>query len=273
MENNHSLSKFQANSYDAIFFSPHLDDAVLSAGNYIYSLTKAGQKVLIISIFTAADHFPSQAARKFANRCGFSDPKAFFLARKKEDRAAAKLLGADIQHLGYIDAGFRADHLSFATVFSSHLTIGDKTLVKPIATQLKKIIAKKSNTTTKLFFPLGVGLHVDHQLVTQMAGQVWQPTDHQELWFWEDVPYRNNTGATISRLAIVSHLVVGLQPHHIRSPHSFAHQKSLAIKAYASQVESLLTTGGYAPAYDDYVECFWHAESNHRNQTIIKKSL
>lgn len=258
MGNSHLNYQIKEKKYDAIFFSPHLDDAILSAGNAITTLKDQNKTVLIVSIFTSAQAFPSQDARDFTTRCGFTTPKAFFAARKKEDRQAATLLKADIYHLDFTDAGFRADHPNFNTVFSPKLTKSDQALVETVATTLSKVISRSAKPLTKLFFPLGVGWHVDHQIVTLTTQKIWNPKENWQLIFWEDIPYRNVTGATIARQASISEMIRGSQPIHIHSGEKVAKLKQQAVAAYSSQINSLLATGGYTPSYDNQVECFWH---------------
>lgn len=259
MGNQHHHSTSKAVTYDAIFFSPHLDDAILSAGNAIAVRTKAGKKVLIISIFTTATDFPSQDAADFTKRCGFITARSFFQARRKEDLIAAKMVGAETLHLDFTDAGFRADHAGFTSVFSPHLTSGDKHLFELVTGELQKVVSIHAKTNTELFFPVGIGLHVDHQIVTLAAGKITNPTTTQHLYFWEDIPYRNLTGATITRIAGVKRLLKGMQFVQTQAGSKAAAQKQQAIAAYKSQLESLLSTGGYAPSYDTVIEGFWHA--------------
>lgn len=258
MGNSRSYHQKPTKKYDAIFFSPHLDDAILSAGNAITALKQQNKTVLIATVFTSALAFPGQDARVFTTRCGYKTPKAFFAARKKEDIHAATLLAADTLHLDFIDAGFRADHPNFATVFTPELTKNDLKLVELVAKSVNQIITTATKPNTQLFFPLGIGWHVDHQIVTLITKKIWQPQKNWQLIFWEDIPYRNVTGATIARQATISEIILNSQPQHIHSSQKVANLKQQAIAAYSSQVESLLATGGYNPSYDNSIECFWY---------------
>lgn len=121
-----------------------------------------------------------------------------------------RLLGADYQHLDFVDATFRkskiypflskttklAQHAPTLThiypsakkQFSGKVSFQDQDIAKALTQQLKLLTRKKS----KLLFltPLGVGGHVDHILIQRIAKKLAVPTV-----YWEDFPYNVNPHA------------------------------------------------------------------------------
>lgn len=243
--------------YNAIFFSPHLDDAVLSAGNQLLSYAKQGKSALVVTIFTNGSQSNHPAASSFLRQSGFANAKQLFDHRKKEDRAAVQLLGADCLHLPFVDAGFRIDHPQTAQIFKSTLTRSDQQLTTTIQQTLSQILAKHATSDCHLFAPLAVGNHIDHEIIYEVMCRIWNPTNHWRLSFWEDVPYRHRTGDTCTRIAQISTQMYGLRPETIftRSPQP----KQAAVACYSSQISGLLSRGGYCQTFDNQIECYWHA--------------
>lgn len=139
------------NKKNYIFISPHLDDAILSAGALIYELKNKG-RVKIITVFTKGDDF--------------------FLRRKKEDKNACHYLEIDYLHLDFTDVLWRN---------SSNL-IEEKNLEKTIINRLKKSI--KNNKDTIIFAPLSIGNHIDHILINKVCRD-----NYTNVIYWEDYPY------------------------------------------------------------------------------------
>ena len=81
--------------YDALYLSPHLDDAALSCGGQIVQATRCGARVLIVTVMAGDppvdaenDYIASLHARWELDRDAAAQ-------RRAEDLAACALLGAD----------------------------------------------------------------------------------------------------------------------------------------------------------------------------------
>ena len=83
--------------YDSIYLSPHLDDAALSCGGRISAQRRAGERVLVITVFSGGEHGTGGSGGVFA---AFED----MAARRREDEQAMDVLGADHAWLGYEEA-------------------------------------------------------------------------------------------------------------------------------------------------------------------------
>lgn len=185
-----------------VIISPHLDDAVLSCGGVIHHRVKAGDSVLVITIFTgdAATHGVPEPLSPFAllqHTYWGSHPRPMTL-RRAEDAAALSLLGAEWYHLGYLDAVYRrgADDAWLyddLDVLFGQLKADDPMdpSGKGLGTQLAGFVPRTEPVI--VYAPLAVGRHVDHQIVhaaaCHLVGRGYR------VGFYEDYPYADRPGA------------------------------------------------------------------------------
>lgn len=160
--------------YNVLFISPHLDDAVLSCGARIAALTAKGKRVLIVTVFTEAGALATEEKRER------------YSSRRKHDKEAAGCLGAEVIHLGYTDAPFRnAAYHNFSTLLFHHtLPVQERELVTSIAARLEVLIA--SCCPESVWFPLGVGGHIDHHIVYESS---WLLPSNSVTGYYEELPY------------------------------------------------------------------------------------
>ena len=83
--------------YRHIYFSPHLDDAVLSCGGRIARQTSAGLPILVVTVFAGSGRGATRAPRALA-------PFQDIAARRREDRRALAVVAADHVWLDFPDA-------------------------------------------------------------------------------------------------------------------------------------------------------------------------
>lgn len=232
--------------YDAIYLSPHLDDAALSCGGQIAGQTAAGISVLIVTI-TAGDPPPeplSEFAQLLHQRW---DAAADAVAiRRAEDAAACAILGADYVHWDYYDCIYRRDGLgnviypTWNDVIGS-LSAADLPLIDRLAAHMAQL-----PSATHVYAPLAVGNHADHQ-VTRAAAEKWLGS---RLRYYEDYPYVAAAGALAAALREGGNwkpVIVPLTPTDLAA-------KYAAIEAYKSQLSTFFQdradlearVGGYA---------------------------
>jgi LmbE family N-acetylglucosaminyl deacetylase len=179
--------------YNAIYLSPHLDDAALSCGGQIFQQPQRGLRVLIVTIM-AGDPAVS-AVSKYAQSLHarwelVADAVA---ARRREDSAASQVLGADTLHWGVPDCIYRYHPETGAPFYVSDPDIfgevhpAEMKLVNELARQLATLPAHD-----QIFVPLTIGHHVDHQL-TRAAAELCFGA--QRLVYYEDYPYAEQPGA------------------------------------------------------------------------------
>jgi len=182
------------------FISPHLDDAILSAGGLIFYLVHKKVEVILITVFTKPSSLPETShAKRYIRQCGFSDSFKFFQVRVKEDDEICNCLGIKKIHLDFIDAAWRkkteANLNWFTNLFPEivHLYplrlckyLGivnkqDKKMMKRIQRKIKSVI---TSSDPIIFCPVGRGNHVDHIITKQVCLDIFK-----RVFFWDDYPY------------------------------------------------------------------------------------
>ena len=167
-----------------IYLSPHLDDAVLSAGGLIYEQTQSGTPVEIWTFM--AGYAPpgdvSPLAELQHRQWAFSSAEETTRARRHEDRAAAAIVGASVVHFDFLDCIYRRG--------VNGEWLYDDIFVPPhpedagLPAQIAETISAHLQPDDVLVCQLGVGSHVDHVLVRQGAELLGYP-----LRYDIDVPY------------------------------------------------------------------------------------
>lgn len=185
-----------------IFLSPHYDDIALSAGATVRRLADLGRQPETLIVF-GSEPDPAAPLSEFAagmhEGWGLASREVIARRRAEEDHAAAAI-GASVRLLPFHDAIYRGHaYLSDDDLFSVPAQ-SDQSLPDQIVASLE--LPATPNDTIRFYAPLGVGRHVDHQLVftaaRQLAAAGW------DVWLYEDIPYALREGARDARVAEVS---------------------------------------------------------------------
>jgi LmbE family N-acetylglucosaminyl deacetylase len=248
----------------AIFVAPHLDDVALSCGGTVACHASGGQQPLIVTIAAGApDRVDGEAGHA-----------GYVAGRRREDAAAASILGASTRWFEYLDAVYRGYG---ASVFGGRRQEHD--LADRISRDLEEVW--RDTRSVSVFLPLGIGNHVDHQLCASLHERLRR--SGATVWHYEDVPYVLRWAATESwintmelaplREAIRPYLeqrlaMMGLVPCVVEiTPHMT--RRLAAVECYTSQIVGMFPRHdhralirGYAarlmPTQDDaYGERFW----------------
>ncbi|HVO43270.1 MAG TPA: PIG-L family deacetylase [Aggregatilineales bacterium] len=181
-----------------LFLSPHFDDAALACGAQISTLTRKGERVMIYTVMAGdppVNFKHTQFTRQHHERWALGENPAE--GRQIEDRQAAQLLGAEVQFGPYPDAIYRIDPQGGGALYSNDAALmGIVNQADPVK-QVKRaaviqallnLLGVKSGNDV-IHAPLGVGRHVDHQIVRDMglAMAQWRPDNR--VYFYEDYPY------------------------------------------------------------------------------------
>jgi LmbE family N-acetylglucosaminyl deacetylase len=167
-----------------IYLSPHLDDAVLSAGGLIYEQAQSGIPVEIWTFMCG--YPPAGALSPFAellhSQWGFASAEETVSLRREEDKAAAAIVGADVVHFDFLDCIYRrganGDWLYLDISVPPHADEAD------LPRQIAETISARLLPDDVLVAQLSVGSHVDHVLTRQAAELLGRP-----LLYDIDVPY------------------------------------------------------------------------------------
>jgi LmbE family N-acetylglucosaminyl deacetylase len=221
--------------YVHLFLSPHLDDAALSCGGMIAGLAAVGQPVLVVNLCSGspAPDLPLSAfAAAMHVRWGLPATEVV-RQRLVEDEIALETLGADSYQLDLLDAIYRLP----AAYTDDERLFGVVAPTDPLAAQLAPALTELCARYPEaiIYAPLGVGHHVDHQIVCVAALELVR--QGMSVAFYEDFPYVATPGALHARLEelggheLFAPVVTAIDPALSR--------KIAAIEAYASQIGML----------------------------------
>jgi LmbE family N-acetylglucosaminyl deacetylase len=180
-----------------IYLSPHLDDAVLSAGGLIYDQVRSGIPVEIWTFMCG--YAPEDAVSPFAamlhQMWGFSSAEETIRVRREEDKQAAAVLGATIKHFDFLDCIYRrgADGEWLYTEVFRDPHPADAALPVQIASEITLHLEPED----VLVCQLSVGSHVDHILVRQGAELLGR-----SLRYDIDIPYIFNKPEEVSQAGL-----------------------------------------------------------------------
>ena len=167
-----------------IYLSPHLDDAVLSAGGLIYEQSHSGIPVEIWTFMCG--YAPEDAVSPYAQvlhaQWGFSSAEETTRMRREEDREAAAIVGARVRHFDFLDCIYR--RAAKSEWLYSDVYTPPRPEDAELPSQIAATISRQIEPDDVLICQLAVGSHVDHVLVRQGAELVGHP-----LRYDIDVPY------------------------------------------------------------------------------------
>ncbi len=232
-----------------IFLSPHFDDAVFSCGGTLGVQVSNGLRPLVITVFAgipAADlqisPFAQQINRQMAGGEVMS-LQTLVERRRQEDANALDFLHCDYLWLDYYDAIYRGSPAYYTS--NEQLIVGE---VHPsdlwIDRQLSEdlLALQKGLPDTVWYAPLGVGRHVDHQIVSSAADRLAQQGAKVKLY--EDFPYVLREQALETRIQEFGGM---LEPNFVE----MSEMLPLRLEAsdmYASQIQ--LNFGGQAAMHN-----------------------
>lgn len=167
-----------------IYLSPHLDDAVLSAGGLIYEQTKAGLPVEIWSFMCG---FPDESeltdfAKVLHKVWGTGTTEETTQLRREEDKKAAAIVGAKAVHFDFLDCIYRRGRNGEALYTDIYAPPHEAEADLPA--QIAQTIIAWLKPDDVVVCQLGIGSHVDHVIVRQAAEMLKRP-----LVYDADMPY------------------------------------------------------------------------------------
>jgi LmbE family N-acetylglucosaminyl deacetylase len=213
-----------------IYISPHLDDAVLSAGGLIYNQTRVGKDV---EIWTLLCGFPpteelSPFAQMLHYQWGIPEGAAaeMITARRAEDDKAASIIGAKTVHFDFLDCIYRrgknGDWLYSNVFVPPHEDEED------LPARMAESISARLKPTDQLVCQLGLGSHLDHVLVRRAVELLRRP-----VLYDMDIPYLFNFPDELAPRT------AGMKPKTHRITDSGLRSWQEAIAAYESQFSGL----------------------------------
>ncbi|GGX58628.1 GlcNAc-PI de-N-acetylase [Streptomyces minutiscleroticus] len=164
----------------AVAVSPHLDDAVFSAGGVLALLARAGWRVRVVTCFTATVEDPGPFALSTQLDKGLPADADYMALRRAEDAAAQRRLGTlPPVHLPLPEAPHRG-YGSPRELFTPPRP-GDTA-----GTELARLLRPHLAPADLVLAPQAIGDHVDHLLT---ARAVAAAAPRARIAWWRDVPY------------------------------------------------------------------------------------
>ncbi len=206
-----------------LFVQSHGDDCVLSCGGLLSGLPGT---VSIATIFSdySIDYFPWKDVIKL-------NPEKYTVVRKEEDIAAAKYLNTNVIFLDYPEALKRgmAYPISKQGLLKKEQKFADELYLN----MLRVIEDIKPD---KVFFPAGIGWHIDHQLCFSIAEKILNLHEDLsgKLYLYEDYPYCNNNRYDYCQRHLDLQNQYRLAPHYVNIEENL-NAKSTLINFYKSQ--------------------------------------
>ena len=257
--------------YSHIVLSPHLDDAPLSCGGAIYQWAAAGKPVLVLTLMTgdppAGPHSPFA---EYQHSVWGVTARQAFAARRAEEAAALERLGANMNHLGYLDCIYRGDgevvfYTSNEAIFGA-VHPADASLVETLVRDLATL-GPLLTPEAAIYAPLAIGNHIDHQLLRR-AAERWRGRD---LLFYEDYPYaqRVEADALETQRLGAQFAIRPSRPVQVPLTDEAMQAKIDAIGLYRSQIGILFgdhaqmeadvrAFGRHSAGGNGWAERFWH---------------
>lgn len=151
-----------------LLISPHFDDAVLSAGQYM-----AGMKTRcdVLTVFSEVPK-DNKLLTPYDESCGFKTSEDAVVVRRDEDNQALAILGAEAKYLRLLDSQYPGG--------------GSK---EDILEALRGFVAEHGNEYDIVLAPLGLR-HPDHVNVSWAANTVFGLSKSHQFYMWEDLPHR-----------------------------------------------------------------------------------
>jgi LmbE family N-acetylglucosaminyl deacetylase len=210
-----------------LILSPHYDDAAYSCGGTIYQLSQQGIDVTMLTVMAGQPSFPlpdTPIVKMLHERWELNDEVVEL--RHQEDAAAAKILGAKTRYLDIPDCIYRLHEGQslYPTLDSLWGAVHPQDPAHAVLAQ------QNLGDVSLIYAPLGVGRHIDHQLVRDWALKL--QASGYELRFYQDYPYlrkREDIDAALSHFG-------EMQAYETILSEAAMQAKIASMAAYASQI-------------------------------------
>lgn len=219
-----------------VFLSPHFDDAIFSCGGTIAQLVRAGRRVTILTVMGGSlpDVVPdTPIVRELHARWQAGENP--IPTRQREDASAAQQLGAEIVQLGIPDCVYRM--ANGQALYPDEASLWGR--VHPLdRLEAYADLSEAANHAMQadyLYAPLGVGNHVDHQIVRRWGVELAAQKPSIVLQFYTDFPYMKDSSKINSALLEVGTTV---QPRWVFLNPQDLTLKMDAMACYASQIST-----------------------------------
>lgn len=208
---------------NCIIISSHCDDAALSLGGAL--INKILIPKVVINVFTKTNWAIG----------GEGDVRQITKLRTKEDAEVFKILKINTKYVKFSDATLRK---TYRGINDKYL---DKTLdptTDPIWNELVELVSdlyEEYKEIDNWFFPLGLGNHIDHRIIREVAIRNKKLLNQKNLYFYEDVGY-DDTESEEKVRELIKTIPLILNPKKLE--YRNIETKLDLIKHYSSQIDA-----------------------------------
>ena len=167
--------------FDVLYVSPHADDVGFSAAAQVARDVASGSRVALLTVFEMPEGSPLGA---FGERA----------TRRAEDEAFAALARIERYSAGFDDAIARRPRYRSPYRILAPLPEDERPLVDAVRARIESFV---NEGCRRVVAPLGIGEHVDHQIVHEAA----RTLTGAEVTFYEDTPHILTRYTLAQRLA------------------------------------------------------------------------
>ena len=156
---------------EILYVSPHLDDVLLSMAQNIKNEIANNANVTIATFFSE----------------GNTATRSLYESRRKDDVCAISKIGAKALHMGFTDSYFRDSRFCNYSSIMFHKECTETQLFNDIQKKLRELLVNGKYTIC--YIPLGVGGHVDHNIIFHAGRQLAEEMNDIDFRFYADMPY------------------------------------------------------------------------------------
>lgn len=239
------VSKPSQRTSRVLVVSPHLDDAVLSIGATIGSLTTNKSHVTVFTVFAGVPDPPfSPAARRIHETWGLHEGPVH--ARRAEDVEALQKVKAKPLHGDFLDLIYRIQAENVEAIFEYSNEEYNSKLTDAIADSIERLIEQQNPDV--VLTCAAIGGHTDHRHARDATIAACANAGVQ-LFLWEDIPYflQFKDVPDLPANTRLGDQIIGAYNNECAFD-----QKYHAIECYASQQPELWQGQDFRALLDDY---------------------
>ncbi|MDD2522598.1 MAG: PIG-L family deacetylase [Anaerolineaceae bacterium] len=260
----------------AVFLSPHYDDAVLSCGGTLNLLRRKNISCSVITLFAGS---PTGELSTFATwfHGVWKLPYDATAYRREENRKALIALNAQELSLDFQSSIYRRDPSTGTILYNTKGDVfggnwkDDDSLLFDLIGRCRELLTHKGDFY--LIAPLGVGNHIDHLLTQTAASHLSQELEDAKLTYYEELPYATQSEAVPIALRRQSpppqtSVLVPLSEEDLKAKYVASKQYQSQLEATAGAVgisiEEIINYGkklGQASGLN-FTERFWFTDSH-----------